>query len=383
MLLAIDERGYAALRTRALCRRAGVSTRDLYRHYKGGIHDCFLDCLDQIARTMCVRATRAWKPGACLEERVSLLIWMLTDLAANEPEAARLALCEPFAVGPAALEAMLAVEQELYEMFDADLASGAVRRPPPIALRAVLAGVLDVTRARLLEGRPRKMLDAAPALCAWAARCIGTLYVFPDTGGLPHAALRYRPSAVALDVPPWEVSARRRIMAASAHLVARVGYFAIPESTIRTAAGVTRREFLAHFADKRAAFMAACQALWMAALDHARRVGGRADKSQGLRCAVSALVGCLAADPVFARLSLIELPAVSNAHDRRRMMELGAGALLSANMPAARQTDSAIIEAAAAGAWSAISRYGQSTEREERRRIVQTVCVLTRAVGNV
>ncbi|MHB1538042.1 MAG: TetR/AcrR family transcriptional regulator [Solirubrobacteraceae bacterium] len=174
MVAALGEHSYAELGVRELCERSGISSRDVYRHYRGGLLECYVDCAAQVTARIVREVARAWRRGDELHERIPLVIAAFTRLAAAEPGAARLALCEPFTVGPPAVHEMRMAEERLQEQLIAEL-SGCTPTPTVTAVRAMFAGVVDLTRARLLAGSHAELPGLAAELSAWALYCLQIL----------------------------------------------------------------------------------------------------------------------------------------------------------------------------------------------------------------
>ncbi|MHB1537916.1 MAG: TetR/AcrR family transcriptional regulator [Solirubrobacteraceae bacterium] len=177
---------------------------------------------------------------------------------------------------------------------------------------------------------------------------------------------------------------RARILAATIRLAGQRGYGGLTETAISRQARVSRTSFRGHFADKHAAFVAALETLWETALQHAGDVArANAGRRQGQDYAILALVGCLAEDPLFARLTLSELPAAAGRHgfhDRARLMRIAAHALRMST-PVTQRPSAATSEATVAGAWAIISRYSRDGRPDDLAEVVHTVARLAFVPG--
>ncbi len=382
MVAAFDEHSYAELGVRELCERSGISSRDLYRHYRGGIYDCYVDCAERVTAQIVARVARAWRRGDELHERLSSVLAGFTKLVATEPGAARLALCEPFVVGPPAVQAMRAAEERLQKALIAEV-SAFTLKPTETAVRAMFAGVVDLTRARLLTGSHAELPGLAGELSAWALYC---LQIAPPSQErrLQSRSLHSPSQLVLARAARSDSPERARILAATIRLAGQRGYAGLTETAISRQARVSRRSFRGHFADKHAAFVAALETLWETALQHAGDIArASAGRRQGQDHAILALVGCLAEDPLFARLALNVLPAAAGKHgfhDRARLMRIAARALRTST-PAGQRPSTAASEATVAGAWAIISRYSSAGRPDDLAEVVHTVSRLALAPG--
>jgi AcrR family transcriptional regulator len=117
-----------------------------------------------------------------------------------------------------------------------------------------------------------------------------------------------------LPAPDVAADQRRRLLAAAVARVAEKGVQAVTVADIVRAARVSRATFYAHFADKDACVLAAGAHGWAELVDAVvagtRALPADADPEQQLRAAFRAFLGFLAAEPAFARLFYIDLPAV-------------------------------------------------------------------------
>ena len=367
MLEAVAEHGYDALTVRELCERAQVSTRDLYGHFNGGMHECFLATFEQIADVALERLGEAQRQGGHPCERLRLVILESARAVCEEPAAARVLLLAPFAAGPCALERMHAWGERFELLLAAGLhgAGGRLRPPSPLLGKGILAGVARVARARLLVGGEHEMAGVGEQLTDWALCCAQA----PPQAAIlegSFSARPYSPSAVLIKARR-RGDERTRILAATATLAASEGYGGLRERQIRKAAKVSCKQFHAHFADEWAAFVGVLDLLWAGALAHASAAGQTArDWPQGLARAVSALLGCLAADPVFARLAFVEVLAAGRRGVRGRERLIGGAARRLMMSAPAGQRPSGLAAEASVAAVCAIARHRISTGETHR-----------------
>jgi AcrR family transcriptional regulator len=127
--------------------------------------------------------------------------------------------------------------------------------------------------------------------------------------GLP----RGRSSLPASDVAADQ---RKRLLGAAVATVAEKGVHGLTVADIVRRARVSRATFYAHFADKDACVLAAGAHGWEQLVDAVttgtRALPEDADPEQRWRAACRAFLGFLAAEPAFARLFYIDLPAVAD-----------------------------------------------------------------------
>ncbi len=131
-----------------------------------------------------------------------------------------------------------------------------------------------------------------------------------------------------------EESQRGRLLGAIAEVVAEKGYARTAVADVITRAGVSRKSFYEHFANKEECFLLAYDAgvdLVLQAIEDA--LAREPDPIAGTQAGVQGYLGALAAHPAFARTFLIEaLGAGRTALDRRAAVHARfAAALLRAH----------------------------------------------------
>jgi AcrR family transcriptional regulator len=138
----------------------------------------------------------------------------------------------------------------------------------------------------------------------------------PATPTVPRSLPRGR-HAAARDVVL--ASQRGRLLEAMAQCVAEHGYAATTVADVIKRAGVSRKTFYEHFADKRACFLAAWEVGNEILLAQVLAAGEEAgDWRARLRAGADAFLEVLAAEPEFARSFMIEVLSVGeDALDRR------------------------------------------------------------------
>lgn len=130
---------------------------------------------------------------------------------------------------------------------------------------------------------------------------------------------------------------RAALLAAARRLFAERGYADVPTDEIVAAASLTRGALYHHFADKRDLFRAVHEQMEAELVDGIQRKiasSGAADPVEGLQAGVrSYLDAC--ADPSFARITLVDAPAVLGWEEWRRIDEEHALRLVLAGLEGA------------------------------------------------
>ncbi|MDW5598011.1 TetR/AcrR family transcriptional regulator [Conexibacter stalactiti] len=133
-------------------------------------------------------------------------------------------------------------------------------------------------------------------------------------------------------------SQRGRLLEAIAACVAEQGYAATTVAHVIARAGVSRKTFYEHFADKDACFLAAWEAGFELVLSQvAEAVAAEPTWQRQLRAGAHVFLEVLAAEPDFARTFLIEvLSAGEGALERRAETHRRFAAVIGAGYRAAR-----------------------------------------------
>ncbi len=383
MLAAVGEHGYEALSVSQLCRRAGVSKTTLYRHYKGGMHDCFLALYEQVLDALIARLVDAWLAGNEPDRRLSNVVAELVLTVAGEPAAARLVFREPFAVGPRAVQEVENAHGKARDLLTAAL-EGQGARPSDTAVGAIVAGVISVVRARVLAGAHADLMQEGAELSRWARLCLQAPTADRRAAGLPFA---FRPSELLLDrAGRLSEPSRARVAAATLSLVAERGCAGVSEQAIRGAAHVTCAEFREHFGGVQAALGHTVETLWTEALRYAARVGSTASQwPQGVARATLALLSCLLADETFAHIAFVEMPYTGGSGalaERIGLLGRVAGTL-QRSAPKRMRPSRTAAEASIAACWAIVRDRVRRGERHELVKDAPTLAfiVLAPAIG--
>lgn len=381
MIELVADRGYTAVTVRGLARLAGVSTRAFYEHF-GGKEECFLATYELVMRSFAQRVFASQKGARDWEERMQLAFGALAREFADQPKKARLALVEPFAVGPAALERI----RRASAVFEAMAQEGFARAPdgiavPPLVVKGIVAGVARVACGRLLDGRERELPDLADELMHWAlsfrSEATSTLARLDRRSPAP-AGVGFGGGAVSVNRQVFG-DERALILAATTTLAADQGYRQLSVPGIRAAAGVSRKTIDAHFEDTTGCFLAALDLLIRRAIAHALREGATADSwPGGLHRALVAFCTSVARDPAFAKLGFVELfaPGTPGLRFRARLI-VAVADRLRRSAPAAGQRPSELAAEASVGAALGIIHHHIATGRANQlTRVAPTLSFL-------
>ena len=142
-----------------------------------------------------------------------------------------------------------------------------------------------------------------------------------------------------LDRGVVEASQRARLLEALGRAVAEKGYAAATIDDIVRGAGVSKKTFYEHFADKEDCFLAAYEAASAELFRRVRESHGAADDWLGrTRAGIAAYLRWLAAEPALARVFLIEVAAAGpRAAEARERLRDGYALLLQERQEEARR----------------------------------------------
>ncbi len=382
MIEFVSERGYGAVTTRELVRLAGVSKHTFYEHFRDK-EECFLCTYDLLVRRSMKLVGAAQRDCGDWRERQRLAFRAWADGIACAPRAARLALVEAFAAGPAARERMRRAEGLFATMIEQSFAAAPDTVPvSPLLLGGIVAGVHRVARAQLLAGRAHVLPGLTDELLEWVLcfRCEAAMALErldPPAAPLPDGAAR----ALSVEDGAGAGDDRARILDAAMRLAAEEGYGQLTIPRIRLAAGVSRKRFDAHFVDVQGCFAAALEHLSGCALAHAAAAAaaGRGWPG-GLHRALHALCAYIAADPVLARLGFVEVlePGLDGMRCRAHVIA-DAAAGLRASAPAGQRPSELSAEASVGAIWGIVHRHIVRGRAHELTRIAPMLSFLTLA----
>lgn len=160
----VGHQGYAETHVDHVCRAAGVSTRDFYRHFPSK-EDCFCAALDRCVAAIFDRVAAAYRDAEDpLERRLRSAVRTALRILADHPPLARLCVVEAFYSVPAArlqLDAMVCRCQD-------ELGKRLLHVPPGIDRtdyqRSVLSSVIGPMADCIREGGARRLPELEPLL---------------------------------------------------------------------------------------------------------------------------------------------------------------------------------------------------------------------------
>lgn len=165
---AVAERGYAAATIDDIVRRAGVSKKTFYQHFRDK-EDCFLAAYESASDELFVRVRDAYAgPAGWLERTRAGILAYLRWLAA-EPSLARVFLIEVAAAGPRAAERRERLRDRYAELMhelqdDARAEIPALPELSPEIFHAVVAAVDDLVVRRIREKGAEELLGLEQVL---------------------------------------------------------------------------------------------------------------------------------------------------------------------------------------------------------------------------
>jgi AcrR family transcriptional regulator len=356
MVELVAEGGYPGVTVRGLSRTAGVSTRTFYKHF-ANVRECFSSTYESRMSCALGRASAAIQAGDDWERNVRESLRATLRGVAEHPKAAHLILVDSFAAGPEISEHRQWATSELEQLL-ADLLATAPGRGevPPRVVQGMVNGVTRVAREKLATGRADELPEVADALGAWVLSLHGA-YAEPSNGAPSLAAEQSngqgkRRGLIAM-LGGRNGDERERILIATAKLSADGGYRALTTSKIRTAAGVSRRNFDAHFADLDDCFLATVETLTLTAVAQAElRAAGASSWELGVYRATIALCAEISRHPALLQLGFIDIftPGRTGLRRRERLVALGAERLRG-SAPSGKRPSELAAEASMAAAW--------------------------------
>ncbi len=373
--------GYDAVTVRELAQLAGVSTRAFYENFSGK-EECFLATYDLIARRIAAGVVASQSGERDWQERMRLAFAAFAREIEAKPRAARVALVETFAAGPAALERMRWAEG----IFEAMVSESFCRAPdgievPPLLVTGLVSGIARVARGRVLAARESDLPDLAEELLEWALclRC--------DSAKELEELNRRSTLLLAIAATPAAMDGREpdddrtRILKAAAKLASSGSYAELTVPRIRVAAGVSRRSFDSLFEGVEDCFIAALEHRIGSALEQSTkaRAAGRS-WAGGVYRAIATLCVKVARDPLLAKLGFSEVfaPGLNGMHCRERLVQ--ATATLLRDEAAAEQQPSQLAAEASVGAiWGVMHHHVVNGRAQQLPWIAATLSCLALA----
>ena len=299
-IVAIAERGYDQTPVAELLKLSGISRTTFYQHFPGGKEECFLATVDAALATALTAVEEACAGEGMWDERTAAAFDTLALTIVDQPAAARIALVDVYSAGPAGLahadEGLAHFAWLLTEALGQSPERAAV---PPAIVAGIAGGIRVVLETRVGAGETSTLPDLMPALRSWALA-----YRNPPQ---PIRRPRTRPplNSVSRFVVHDQVD---RIFGAVAATVAEKGYPAMTLDDIAKSAGASLTTFYQHFDGKEQAFLAAYDsAVAQAAAAALPPFRWSRSWPQGVRAALEAYLSFWAAEPVWARIAMVDV----------------------------------------------------------------------------
>lgn len=315
-VVAIAERGYEQTPVAELLKLSGISRTTFYQHFPGGKEECFLAAVDAATATALAAVEEACAAEGDWDERVAAAFDALALTIVDQPAAARIALVDVYVAGPAGLEhadeGLSSFSWLLTEALGQSPERAAV---PPAIVSGLVGGIRKVLETRVSGGETATLPDLMPALRAWALA-----YRNPPQ---PIRRPRTRPplNSVSRFVVHDQVD---RIFGAVAATVVEKGYPAMTLDDIAKNAGASLTTFYQHFDGKEQAFLAAYDsAVAQAAAAALPPFRWSRSWPQAVRAALEAYLSFWAAEPLWARIAMVDVLAAGPAGLEHRDHSLG------------------------------------------------------------
>ena len=354
MVELVAEHGYDAVSVAALVRRAHVSKRDFYKRFSGK-EECFLATYDIIVNHSLRGIHAAVEDEGEWRERLRVGYLTFAGQIAGNPEAARVALVEAFAVGAGGVERMLRTNRLFEALVARSLApADGSPRPPRLLVKGIVAGCGRVARARLLSGDPRQLTHDGDELMEWALS-----FCDDDAARLCGLGLDGAPPLPAAVAKPPPGDERAMILAATARLASNEGYATLTVPRVRAAAGVSGSSFYAHFDGVADCFSATLGVLSGRTLATAEPFYLTAeDWASGVHRMIVRLCQHLAGDPTLANLAFREVFSPGpETIDWRSEMIAKLAEKLRRGAPPAQQPTLFAAEASIGAMWGVIHHF--------------------------
>jgi AcrR family transcriptional regulator len=351
---AAGAKGYAATSVAELIALAGVSRRTFYQHFDSK-EACFLASFERILADSAERITAAYQrePDVLSALRGAYQAFV-TELIDN-PRAARVVLVDLLALGSTALQRAenirLGLEGALVENPDLQ-GSFAIT---PTVLTAILAGVWQVARRRLLTDRLEELRGIGDELLLWIATYNSPAAErlsarTPSIAGAPPHPQSTRPTS------HDEPDPHKRMLRTASELAAKDGYQRLTPARIIDEAHVCDETFFGPYDNVEQCFIAALELRATEVLAAALRAMQNAEDWAGaVQLGIGALLQQIASEPTLAPLAFVEVFTVGPAGVQLREAILERIEALGArHAPGGRQPSEVVTEAIVGAVWGLI-----------------------------
>jgi AcrR family transcriptional regulator len=376
------EQGYGEVTVREVSRLAGVSTRAFYAHFQDK-DDCVLRTYELVVQRATARIVGAQSGEQDWLERMRRAFEAFAHEVEYKPRGARLAV-EPYAIGPVALEETRRTEGTFERMIAESLswAPDAVE-VPPLLIKGMVAGIARVARIRLLRGREHEMATLASPLQRWALslRDVRATELCTIDGRVStRAAVPSSPSVRPAQGNGLREDDRILILKAVAKLAASQGYDQLTVPRIRSAAGVPRRAFNAHFDGVRDCFLASVEERADFAVNATWQHLPGDDWAIDVCAMICRLCNRIASDPLLARIAFADVfaPGLAGLLCREEIVTKIARSFIASSNGDKGPSELA-AEASVGAVWAVIQHYVLSGKTQELPRLAPTLSYLALA----
>ncbi|HEX5309497.1 MAG TPA: TetR/AcrR family transcriptional regulator [Solirubrobacteraceae bacterium] len=364
MVEAAAEGGYGAVTMRRLTALAGVSTRTFYEQFSGK-EDCFIRTYDVVVRSLTKKIISAQRAGQDWDARARLAIAAFAHSVASEPKAAQLALVETFTAGPASRQRSEHSSQLFERMVT--VCSQHTSEPlelPPLVIKAVVAGLARVARARLLQGRAAELPQLVEELSAWVlSYCSPVTALLDDLTSEPSqplGGLLGERTGGALDpAEPPPGDDRTRILLAALHIAGTRGVLSLSPGAIARSAEVSESAFSELFDDGYQCIISALEHAYRWELQRIVSAGIAAhDWQSGVQRALTTLAYDIANEPVRANVAFAEVLALGRTGiDCRESLMRGFARALATSARHPLRLSEVVAEAIVGALWEIIRHH--------------------------
>jgi AcrR family transcriptional regulator len=357
---AVNAKGFAATSVAELIALAGVSRTTFYKHFDSK-EACFLASFERILADSAERITTAYQrePDVLSALRAAYQAFV-TELIEN-PRAARVVLVDILALGSTALQRAehirLSFEGSLVE--NPDLLGGFTLTPT--VLTAILSGVWQVARRRLVDDRLEELRGVGDELLLWTA-----------TYNSPAAERLDARAPIFTEAPPRtpsreEPDPHKRMLRTAAEIAAKDGYQQLTPARIIDEAHIPDETFFGTFENTEQCFIAALELRAAEVLATALRAMQSAEDWAGaVQLGIGALLAQIASEPTLAPLAFIEIFTVGPAGvELREAILKRIEALFVRHAPEGRRPSGVVTEAIVGAVWGLI--YDRVVRGEAQR----------------
>lgn len=370
-LAGASDRGYASVKIGELTRLAGVSSRSFYEHFDGK-QACFLKAHELVVRRTAKRVIASQAGERDWEERLRLAFRAFARELEREPLAARLALVEAHAAGPAAKEQTRWAERSFAAMLNESFErSGEKSELPSLFSLGLVGGITCVARSQVLWEDP-STAELGDELTDWVLSCFRELRAEERLGDEEPRLIPPLAGGEHGDEPRSSMSNRDLILSATFKLVGEdMGGAPLSLGRICAAAGVSRKTFETHFDCLEDCLIAAAEARADEAFARAalaQASGGSWE--EGVQLAMTSLCDRFARDRVLSKLCFVETAELGRPglHCWERLMA-EISDLICCNAPNGQCTDDLATEASAGAIWGIMSEMVAADHRQQLPRI--------------